>query len=109
MSPTKQPSRLVRGDRHQPRAEETGIAERRELSPGDGPRRLDGILREFDLGGHEVGHPDHVVVVRGHDAREGDRIPGGGGGHESGERRPRLRWWSYSTEACQGRTDAPVR
>src|SRR6478736_8677108 len=46
------------------------VAERPDPSPREGPCRLDRLVGEGDVPAHEVGDPDHIVVVPGDDPRE---------------------------------------
>ena len=48
--------------------------QRAELAPGDGPGRLDGLVREVDVTGDRIADPGHVVVVGRDDAREGGLV-----------------------------------
>ena len=58
-------ARLVRGDGHEPWADLSGVAQRRQPPPGDRPRRLDGVLGHLDVADDDEGDPGHRGVVLG--------------------------------------------
>ena len=70
-SPADRLARLVGGDRHEPRPESVGLAQVAELAPGDEPGGGDRLVGEVGVAADDEAHPDHVVVMRGHDPREG--------------------------------------
>ena len=47
-----------------------------ELAPGDRPGGVGRFLGEVDVAADDEAHARHVVVIRRHDPREGDLVPG---------------------------------
>jgi hypothetical protein len=73
---THQLSRLVGRNRHQPRSQPRGFAQRGELSPGDRPGDLDRVLGQILIAADDVRDPGHVVVVSADDSCEGVSVAG---------------------------------